>query len=253
VTRHGIAGGILLLWAIGLGLLAHRQFSTTDQEQLAEGAEGLYPATYYYLVYQGDTAVGAALSAIDTAIGRTREFRITDRFRGRLTVAGEPRLLEAGSIAYLSRQFVLDSFALDVRGSRRPVQVRGAIPKAPTLLLPTLIPIAFMLRGHPSSQRPRSYAMYEPIGDSVSRVTLRPAAESLFTVSDSATYDSSIRQWVSAHTDTVRSWSVAPAASGFTVWVDAQGRIVSASGPTGLHMLRTAYEIAFSNLHLRHQ
>ena len=81
------------------------------------------------------------------------------------------------------------------------------IPKPPAVSLPTLVPIVFMMGGSPNIGRSRSYGIYEPMGDSVARVTLRVAAESLFTVSDSATYDSTAQRWSSAHTDTVRSWS----------------------------------------------
>ena len=122
MTRRVFAGGILLLWAIGLGLLARRQFNKTDDQRLGEAAGQIYPATYYYLVYQGDTPVGSASSQVDTSVGRTKEFRITDRFRGHLTLSGESRFLRASSIAYLSQQFTLDSFALDTQpaGDSRP-------------------------------------------------------------------------------------------------------------------------------------
>jgi hypothetical protein len=252
VSRRSLAGGILLLWAVGLGLLAHRQFGKTDDQRLAEAARQIYPATYYYLVYQGGTPIGSASSQVDTAIGQTREFRITDRFRGKLTLSGKARVMTASSVAYLSRRLSLDSFALEATGGRRPFRLKAVIPKPPAVLLPSLVPIVFMMSGSPKLGRSRSYGIYEPIGDSVAHVTLSVAAESLFTVSDSATYDSTTRRWTSAHADTVRSWSVAPMASSFIVWVDAQGRVVSARGPAGLSLVRTSYEMAFANWHSGH-
>jgi hypothetical protein len=89
--------------------------------------------------------------------------------------------------------------------------------------------------------------IYNPKTRAVQQITFRIRAESLFTVSDSARYDSTETRWVSAHQDTVRAWSVAPDTPGLTVWVDRQGRIVSASDSSGLHMLRASYEESFEN------
>lgn len=243
MTRRHAAVAVLLLWTGGLCALAWREFGTTPEERLAKGAAEIDPATYYYAVYQGGTPVGAASSAIDTSHRRIRE---TDFFRGRLVIYGDTQSVEASSIAYLSRPFAMDSFTMAVGGDQRPFRVHGAT-RSHAVLLPSLLPIAFMLSGDPTVGRSASYWMYNPIGGTVQPVQMRIAAESLFTVSDSAMYDSATHAWVPAHSDTVRAWSIAPPTASLTVWVDAEGRLVSASEPGGLHLIRSAYEIAFTN------
>jgi len=247
VNRRVIGLAILGFWVLGLGALAHRLLHRTAVERLADVATRVAPATYYYTVLQNDSIVGVASSAIDTTNGR---FRSTDLFQGRLMVYGDSQRVEASATAYLSPQFVLDSFALAVRGDQSPWHMRGAPPRpGPAVLLPTTAPVVFMLSGSPHVGREDSVWIYNPVAGATQRGTLRIMAESLFTIVDSAAYDSAHTEWTPAHADTIRAWSIAPPTSGLVVWVDAQGRIVSASEAGGLKLVRTAYELAFENWH----
>jgi hypothetical protein len=138
--------------------------------------------------------------------------------------------------------------ALTVTGVPQPIAIHAA-PKqkdAP-VFLPSIAPIPFMLTNDADIGREAPVWVYNPITRAAQRITFRIRAESLFTVSDSARYDSTEMQWVSAHRDTVRAWSVAPETSELTVWVDRQGRIVSAGDLSGLHMRRASYEESFEN------
>ena len=278
MSRLHIAAGILVLWLIGLGLLARRQTGKTDSERLAEATRRLYPETYYYAVTRGDTTIGAASSAIDTAAGR---LQVTSSFRGS-EAQGELNGVARSSVTYLSRRFVLDSVSLAVNGGVNRKDVGGRVMQnraklslfrvrhsatASPILTPKLLPVALMLSGDPKVGRSAVYWMYSPAGGKISRVTLRVAAESLFTVTDSAIHDPAIG-WIPAHTDTVRAWSIVAtgvngrvaslggevmlewigvnlAEPGISVWVDAQGSIVSASKPGGVRLVRTTYEIAY--------
>lgn len=251
MTRRNVAIGVLIVWAVALGILAEKEFGKGDSERVAEAATRLYPVAYYYVVYQRGAPIGAVLSQLDTATQTTNEFRLIDHFRGRLARGGPPQFVDASLSAYLSRRFVVDSFTLAMAQGEEGLHLRRTFPKAPKTIPPELVPMMLMLSGSPAIGRSRSYAMYDPLGDSTAHVTFRIAAESLFTVSDSAMYDSTTKRWISAHADTVRSWSIAPMNSGFTLWVDAQGRVVSASGPHDIRLIRTAYEIAFENENLR--
>jgi hypothetical protein len=252
VTRRTIASVILVLWGVALALLAHKEFGKSDAQRIAEAAAHIYPTTYYYLMSQGSTPIASVSSQMDTVVGQTRGFRLVNQFRGRLPFADTLGFINGLLVAYLSRQFVLDSFSLAMTAGQPQVRTQRLFPQSPRALPPGLVPMMFMMSGAHKLGRSESYRMYNPLADSVSTVTLRMAAESLFTVSDSAIYDSTRKQWVSAHTDTVRSWSLAPSIPGIAVWVDMQGRIVSAAGPSGVHLIRTAYEIAFANLHSQH-
>ena len=89
--------------------------------------------------------------------------------------------------------------------------------------------------------------LYNPVVRRVERVTLSIAAESLFSVVDSAAFDSAGHTWIAAHTDTIRSWKIVTPSRIISAWVDSQGRIVAASEAGGAALTRTAYEIATFN------
>jgi hypothetical protein len=89
--------------------------------------------------------------------------------------------------------------------------------------------------------------IYNPLSRRVETVTLSIAAESLFSVVDSAVFDAARNSWVAAHIDTVRSWQLVPPSRAISAWVDSRGRLVAASEPGGLSMMRSTYEIATLN------
>lgn len=249
MTRRTIALLVLALWVIGVGWLGYRQTHKSDWERLASVAMQVSPSAYYYNVYHGDTQIGVASSSIDTAHGM---FVMRDFIRGRLPIAGDTQAFEGGTVAHLSRRLALDSFTVSLAYDHRTITTHGTPQKhtAP-VFLPTFAPIPLMLMDDPKIGRTASAWVYNPVSDAVERATLRIQAESLFTVSDSARYDSTQTRWVSVRHDTVRAWSVTTPTAPVTVWVDREGRLVSVSEPGGLHLLRTAYEEAFENWRLR--
>jgi hypothetical protein len=238
----------MVLWIGGLLALWRRHDSRPDAERLAEAASRLEPATYFYTVTQNGVPVGMASSALDTT---HTGFRVTEVLRARLVVYGDSQSVRGTSTAYLSRAFALDSFALGVGGDPGPLRIRGTPHGQHGVLLPDLAPIALMLTTTPRPGTNKDYWIYNPLSQQPERVTLDIAAESLFTVVDSASYDPAKRAWVPAHSDTVRAWSVTTPTRSVAAWVDAQGRIVRATEPGGMMLDRTAYEIAALNLKLR--
>jgi hypothetical protein len=247
LDRRVLAAAILVCWLVGIGALVHRRRSVSSPERLAAGALSLEPATYYYTVLRGDSVLGSATSAIDTG---------TMGFRARNTVRLPSRGARgaasiATSVAYLSRAFVLDSFTVSASGLGSPFYLHGVPAGNSKLLLPSLAPIALILSGHPSVGTEAGRWLYNPVARRVQHVTLRIAAESLFSVVDSAVFDSAAHAWKPAHLDTVRSWKVTTPSHGISAWVDARGRIVAATEPGGVSLRRTTYEIAVLNPKLR--
>jgi hypothetical protein len=213
-------------------------------QRLATGALRLDPATYYYTLSRNGTLLGDATSAIDTG---TTGFKARNVVRIRNdTVAPGPGI-EATSTSYLSRSFVLDSFTVSVKGTGSPVELGGATAKNSKLLLPSLAPIALILSHRPRVGASADQWLYNPVARRVQRVTLRISAESLFTVVDSAAFDTTLKMWTPAHRDTVRSWMITTPSRAISAWVDSHGRIVAASEPGGASVMRTSYEIAMLN------
>lgn len=244
MDRRVLAAAVLVCWVVGMVALARREHNVSDVDMLAMGALRLDPATYYYSLSRYGQPIGDVASTIDTS-ARGFKSRNTVRLYPRTPRDSEQTV--ATSTAYLSRAFVLDSFSVSVTGRQHPVWLRAVPATNSKLLLPSLAPMAFMLSRPPRVHASTSRWLYNPATRRVESVTLTIAAESLFSVVDSAAFDSVAHTWIPAHSDTVRSWKVATPTHGASAWVDAQGRIVAASEPGGTTLLRTTYEIAMLN------
>jgi hypothetical protein len=244
LDRRALAAAVLVCWAAGLVALARRRQNLTDVELLARGALRIDPATYYYALARNGAVIGEATSAIDTS---SAGFRSQDLVRLAPDSGDADHVITATSTAYLNRSFTLDSFAIDVGGTGTPLRFRGIAAARSKVLLPSLAPIALILSHHPTVGRSVDQWIYNPVARRVERVTLAIAAESLFRVVDSAAFDTTLHAWTAAHADTVRSWKITTPSRGISAWVDSHGRIVAASEPGGVSMIRTAYEIALLN------
>lgn len=242
--RRVLAGSVLALWVIGLAWLARRRHDVSDSDRLAQGVLRLEPATYYYIVEQSGEPVGWASSALDTS---ATGFTSREAVRLRAIIAGDSQSVIASSSAHLTRAFALDTFALTVRGDEHPFEVRETPPAGSGILLPSLAPMAIMLTRAPRVGASSVTRIYNPVSRRVETVTLSIAAESLFSVVDSAVFDTTRRTWTAAHIDTVRSWQLVPPSRAVSAWVDSRGRLVAASEPGGLSIMRSTYELATLN------
>jgi hypothetical protein len=269
MSRRAIALGIIGVWAIALALYWRRTTHRTPEQMLAEVAARVAPETYYYIVEQGGKQVGAASSAIDTTRSR---LVMTDFVRGVIRVGPDSLRLQARSQARFSRGLLLRDFIVQAEGDLTPFEARGIIEDNPDpmlrltaeprggrplvtefpltgpLFFPTSAPLPLMLRERPKIGREMQFQLFDPIGRTTREVTLRIEADTVFTVTDSATLDTMAGIWVEAHKDTVRAWRIGGDAPVLTAWVDASGRLVQASEPGGISLRRTAFEIAFENL-----
>lgn len=244
LDRRVLAAAVLVCWVIGVVALAKRRHGISDADLLARGALTLEPATYFYVVSRDSLPIGSASSAIDTTADG---FTSKDFLKARGLLGDDSASGSASETAYLTRGFALDSFAVSLSGNQRQLWLHGTPEAHSGVLLPTLAPLALMLTREPRVGATAERWLYNPVTRRVERVTMSIAAESLFRVVDSAAFDSTRHLWMPAHVDTVRSWKIATPSHAVSAWVDSQGRIVAASGPGGLSLVRTAYEIATLN------
>ena len=69
MSRRGLfAALIVALWLGGMAMMVERNANRSDAQKLAEVALRLQPATYYYTIERDGQKIGAASSALDTAI-----------------------------------------------------------------------------------------------------------------------------------------------------------------------------------------
>lgn len=269
MSRKTIGILIILVWVAGLAFLYNRTTHQTLEQRLTEVGMRVAPETFYYTLQQGDTQVGAASSAVDTS---NKRVIATDMVRGRFPAGKDTLRIEARSEALFTRGMRLESFTVRTVGDLTPFLIRGvmqdgdaktlritteqkgerpitqeAIPEAP-VFVPTVAPLPLLLRRDPKIGDSVTVSMFDPMSRSLKNVTLRIEADSLFLLADSASFDSTANRWVKAHQDSVRGWRITRRGAPLTAWVDAAGRLIAASEPGGITMIRTAFEIAFENL-----
>ncbi len=273
MSRKTIAFVVLAVWAAGLALLYRRNSTRTLEQELTEVGMRVSPATYYYILQQGERQVGAASSSVDTS--KTRVIA-TDFVRGEIPVASDIFKMEARSQARFTRGMRLRDFTIQAIGDLAPFTLRGVMqegeektlritsePKGERTItteavalepvfVPTISPLPLMLSKKPKVGDSARVSMFDPVSRSLHEVTLRIEADSLFLVADSAAFDSTSGRWVKARQASMRGWRITGPSAPITAWVDESGRLIAASEPGGVSMVRTAFELAFDNWRLDH-
>ena len=266
MSRRGLfAALIVVLWLGGLALMVDRNANRSESQKLAEIALKLQPATFYYTIERGGERIGSASSALDTAV---KSLQTEEYFVGNFPAAGSnaPDRATARLQTRLTRGLHLTDVSAAVSRAKNPLSLNAIIQDDSTIFIagnkaahqpparytfaapvftPALASIVFMLGGEPKVGRSQTVSVFDPTTRTVIRPTLRIAAESVFTVVDSAALEKN-GEWFAAHQDTVRAWRLDGAPYGLVAWVDAEGRLVAAHAGD-LSATRTAFEIAFRN------
>ena len=273
MSRKTIALLVIIIWVAGLALPYRRNSTQTPEQALTEVGLRVSPATYYYTLQQGSKQVGAASSSIDTL--KTRVIA-TDFVRGEIPVGSHVLKMEARSEATFTRGMRLRDFIVQAAGDLTPFTLRGVMQEGEEktlrvtmenkgeraitteavatqpVFIPTVSPLRLLLIQRPKIGDTARVSIFDPMSRSLHEVTLRIEADSLFLVADSAAFDSTGGRWIKAHQDSLRGWRITNRSSPLTAWVDASGRLIAASEPGGVSLVRTAFELAFDNWRVDH-
>ncbi len=274
-TRRAAAGAAVLLWAGGLVTLADRQHKPLGLDgEMTQAATHFNPGPAYYLVERDGRQIGFASTSSDTTPTGLE-------FDDYLVIEAQhdsTRRMAAHSRAMTSRRFVLQSLdaasntgagwthmAADVADST--LTFRALLPTASAhttraerdMLVPDAIPMIVGMGGDapPHVGGTRTFKVVDVAGGRMVPVTFRIAAESLFSIADSAVYDNASQRWRTAMVDTVRAWKLVPqtpmlvATPKLSAWIDGQGRVVDAdvelAGAGVIRFRRMCYELAYRN------
>lgn len=269
MSRRGLAAvAILILWVAGLGFLVRRELFQPDTERFAELGLRVTPGATYYAVMREGRHIGFASSTIDTT---ETGIQVVDYLVADLPIDGRTHRASARTRVRLSRAMRLRDFHVQLEAEQGPVTASGEMegdsvitvvvqtdPAAPSdtqrvpvqgpVLLPTMIPLAVALAERPAVGETHAIPVFDPVARAPRTASVRIAAESLFVVYDSATYDPSSARWEGVLPDTVRAWQLANDDGGaLDGWVDAQGRLVRGTQLGLLTLERMPYELAFEN------
>ncbi|MBC7672126.1 MAG: transglutaminase domain-containing protein [Polaromonas sp.] len=266
--RGLLAVGILAVWLGGLALLAQRELFRPHTEMLAEAGLRVTPGATYFAVLQKGQQIGFASTTVDTADGG---IVVADYLVADLPLAGRMHRASARTTVRVSRAMRVTSFSLDMDADLTPIKAQGrvlgdsllllivkGVPGQPAdtqrirlsgpILLPTLVPLAIALGERPKVGKSYTLPIFDPASMASKDTRIAVQAESVFVLQDSSVIDATGR-WHGARPDTIRAWRLASqgTGSGFSGWVDEQGRVVLATQLLGLTLQRRPYEVAFEN------
>ncbi|MDQ6716722.1 MAG: hypothetical protein M3Z17_00070 [Gemmatimonadota bacterium] len=263
MNRKAIAVVIVLMWIGGFAWMLRRNYGGDVNRRLTEAAIRIQPASFYYsLTFRGQK-IGAASSVLDTLVAA---FVSEDYYTGRFPSGDSLIDVSARLRTRLSRGFRATDVSMYLTRAGKTSKLGGFVQNDSTLVVvdgrsadsatphlaalsspmipPGLIGVALLAGDQPKVGRTERFVVFNPISAKPERREIRVAAESLFTVIDSAGQTRS-GEWLAAHSDTVRAWRLEGDASGLRIWIDAEGRVVEAGAPNGLLLRRTAFELAF--------
>ena len=264
---------ILAIWVLSLGWLVKREVFRPTGVRMAEAALAVPPGALFYRLEVGGQQVGYSSTTIDT-LGGGSTIRVENVFVLDVPALGKLHRTTARSTTMLSRalrvQSVSATFDGDLGQFAARAQVHGDtllsvailtagdsqvthIPLEGPITLPALLPLRLAFGGELKSGRAYTARLFDPLLLTGRDVTARIAAESTFVVSDSADLDSTTMTWVPEHFDTVRAFRIDHDANGVPTrsWIDAQGRLVSATTEPGFGTERGAFEIVYENFRQR--
>jgi transglutaminase-like putative cysteine protease len=268
--RTLLAIAVLALWIGGLGVLVQRELFRPHIERLAEAGMRVTPGATFYAVLQHGVQIGFASSTVDTT---SAGINVQDYLVADLPIAGQLHRASARTLVHLTRTMRMTSFNVDVAAGPTPIKASGVLIGDTLLLLtvkgvagqpadtqrihlsgpvlfPTLLPLAVALGDRPRAGGSYTLPVFDPMSMAPRDMRVAIEAESVFVVPDSSVFDPGAKRWRGARPDTLRAWRLSTAtggASGFSGWVDEQGRIVVADQLLGLTLERRPYEVAFEN------
>jgi hypothetical protein len=271
--RRVIAGSILVVWLVALGVLARQELMPNEERRLQLASLLVEPMNYFYAVERDGNHVGYASSQVDTsALGTrlrnavviqsgdtTRSDPLDHQYSAQLTT--QLRLVQfditSGRTADKRQLFAraVGDSALELRLERAgEQQARGnvdTVPYSRRAVTPEVAPLLIALGRTLRPGDVHELQIFDRESNAMLYAAVRIEAESLFVVSDSAARDNSTGLFVAARLDSVLAWRVTmPGDGGGVMWFDRGGRIVQQELGLGTTMRRMAFEMAFENWRL---
>lgn len=269
MNRRTVATLVLLIWVSSLAWLVQRHYLSTPRAADTPRWP-VPPGAAFMAIRLGERQYGLQTFTVDTL---AEGYRVIELVTVDLpsTGARAPRRTSTRVEAFYSRGLQLQRWASDVLTEHGRVGATGAVSgdtlltvistgrgESPETLavtlrrpiaLPSAIPLIAASRGLPRSGTRLNVEVYDPIDQELRTEHLTVAAESVFTVADSAEYNPNLKRWLPVHADTMRAWRLDRLERGLPTehWIDAAGMTVRLRHPLGAVLDRSAFELVNSN------
>jgi transglutaminase-like putative cysteine protease len=269
MRRRTLATLILATWAGALGWLAERHYLGVPT---GEGSSRwpVPPGAVFHAIRFGDRQYGFASLTIDTLPEALRVTELVTLDLPQLK-PGTPRRTTYRVEAQYTRGLRLIGWQSDLLTENGRVSGTGtssgdtlltvvSLPQGEPgetltihlrrpVILPNAIPLVAASRGLPRPGSRLNLEVYDPLDHELRTERLLVAAESVFTVPDSAEYSDTFRRWRVVHSDTVRAWRLDATVHGLpsSRWVDGSGMTVRTDYTLGARLDRSVFEIANTN------
>ncbi|HKP29573.1 MAG TPA: hypothetical protein VJU15_09215, partial [Gemmatimonadales bacterium] len=267
-TRRTAGSVIVGSWVCCIGWAVARQVTRPPEAYLEERKTRLAPGAAFYQITLGEMPMGNAGITLDTTLAG---YRVTEVWNMDLARDRDVERHVFRSDAELSRSLLLRklSFTMSEAGNPRFLEAEAANDTtwnvtlrrpgtravalssidAPTnASAPVALPLRLVLEGRlregGSTSLPVVAVMYGTL-DHDSAVVTR---DSIFSVADSAAWDSTASTWTPVAARAVQAWRVERTVHGFPSldWIDAQGRLIQRDWAFGLRLTRSPFEVNYN-------
>ena len=255
---------IVLVWLGMVGWQARREYFQPELTRLADAALALAPGINFYTLTMGGRTVGQATSRLDTL---PDGFQLEDLMSLELPALGQTGTAVARTRVKLSPALVMEAFSFTLDSEVGRFEASGTLGADTTLsvtiasagseqqlsfrlpqppIVSNVVPIRVAMGGALEVGERIRLPVFDPTSLSTRTVEVHVLEHDTLFVPDSVAIDAASGRWLTAHVDSVPAWKIAEVFGGIRVesWVDADGRILSASSPLGFAMEKTEYELA---------
>jgi transglutaminase-like putative cysteine protease len=262
--RRLLAVSILLLWSGVVGWHIKREYFKPTAMLLAEGARGLAPGSYYYVVRMNGAAIGFARSRFDTL---STGYVFEDNIILDVPALDTTHRAIAATRIELGPSLQLTEFAFDLTSEIGRFNVVGTMQPDTTLelelkaggraqksrvkadrmlMLDAAVPLRLAAANQLQVGKSYTVRVFDPSTMADRESTLSITARDTIIVPDSAKWDDGKQHFVATRYDTIPVWRVEQSVGTIKVgnWIDEDGHLVKAESPLGFTLERTAFELA---------
>ncbi len=269
MNRRSAAAIILLAWAGALGWLVQRHYLSAPRASDTPRWP-VPPGAAFHTIRIGERQYGLASLTVDTLpeglrvielvtldlppaqpkVPRRTSVRVEAQYTRGLQLRSwtsallteHGRSASTGSVSGDTLLTIVNS------GAGMPTETLSVVLRRP-VVLPSAIPLVAASRGLPRTGTKLNVEIFDPIDDELRTEHITIAAESLFSVPDSAEFVESLKRWTVVHADTMRAWRLERFEHGLPLrqWIDAAGMTVRLQHPLGAVIDRSAFEVVNSN------